>query len=233
MPAAADLQTLELKRLEEVLVNRNVGSILAAALAVAALAAPAAPAAPVKAKPVRDLGSIKRELWAAEAGVETAAASLRGLQAIAFDSQAYEPVVATQLRDRAERILLESEQHLSKLWKVPGQDDATLRKVASLQDAVRRLRERVQKLGQPTRAQIEPRPDPRRGAGAGEATADAGAPEVPGHKPDGGSMPPPGSEAILDVRAELKTVDAELALVEAEARKLTEHYGIADELHAR
>jgi hypothetical protein len=210
------------------LVNRNVGSILAAALAVAALAVPAAPE---RAKSARDLGSIKRELWAAESSIETAGASLRGLQAIVGDSQAYEPGVATQLRDRAERLLSEAEQRLSQLWKVPGQDDATLRKVASLQDAVRRLRERVQKLGQPTRAQIELRPDTRRGAS--EATQDAGTTGGPGHKPDGGAiMPPAGSEAMLDMRAELKTVGAELALVEGQARKLTEHYGIADELPA-
>jgi hypothetical protein len=208
--------------------NRNVGSIVAVALALpAALAFPAAQA---RAKAAQDLGSIKRELWATEADIETAGSSLRGLQAIAFDSQAYEPRLATQLRDRAARLLREGEQHLSQLWKVPGQEDATLRQVAALQDAVRKLRERVQKLGQPTRAQVEPPPDTPRDPGA--RAEDGGTPDAARLKPDAGAMPPAGSEATLELQAELKAVAAQLELVEGQARKLTEHYGIADELPA-
>ncbi|GAC1340271.1 MAG: hypothetical protein NVSMB23_10320 [Myxococcales bacterium] len=209
--------------------NRTVGSILAALLAL-----PDAFALPTgggeAAEDACELGSIKRELWATEAAVDVAAANLRGLQAIAGDSQAYEPSLATQLRDRAVGRLVEAEQHLSQLWRTPGQEDGMLRQVASLQDAVRRLRERVQKLGQSTRAQVEPRPDTRRGASADPQGVRPAGP-APGKR--AGPMPPADSEAMLDARAEIKTALAQVGQVEDQARKLTERYGIADALPGR
>jgi plasmid stabilization system protein ParE len=104
-----------------------------------------------------DLGAAKRELWSTLVAVEDVSAALRGLQAIAGDSQAYDVAVAGELRDRAAQDLRRAEQHLGRLWRLPGQEDGTLQKVAAVQDALRKLRERVQRLGRgPTCARAPP-----------------------------------------------------------------------------
>lgn len=171
-----------------------------------------------------ELGPLKRELWTAQVGVEQAQVALRGLAALVGDSQAYDAAVAGELRNRAGQDLRKAEQQLGRLWRVRGQDDAALRKVASVQDSVRKLGERVARLGRATRAPLDPRPDLRKGADGGSA----GGPKAP----DDGWMPPPGSEALQATRSELRAAWADAEQIRGELRKLAEGYGISDELPA-
>jgi hypothetical protein len=184
-------------------------------LVLAALAAGAVRAAV-------DLGAAKRELWSTLVAVEEVRATLRGLQAIAGDSQAYDVAVAGELRDRAEQDLRRAEQHLGRLWRLPpGQDDETLKKVAAVQDGLRKLRERLQRLGRGTRTPGDPRPDLRQGA--------AGRP--PSAPPrDDSWVPPPGSAALEAMIAGLKAVQRDLETASADLRALGNAYQIAGEL---
>jgi plasmid stabilization system protein ParE len=183
-------------------------------LVLAALAAGAVPA-------VVDLGAAKRELWSTLVAVEEVRATLRGLQAIAGDSQAYDVAVAGELRERAEQDLRRAEQHLGRIWRLPGQDDETLKKVAAAQDELRKLRERVQRLGRGTRTLVDPRPDLRQGA--------AGRPPSPPTRDDSW-MPPPGSAALQDMIAGLKAVQRDLETAPADLRALGNAYQVAGEL---
>lgn len=171
-----------------------------------------------------ELGAVKRELWSAQVGVEQAQVALRGLAAQIGDPQAYDAAVASELRDRAGQDLRKAEQQLGRLWRVRGQDDAALRRVASVQDSVRKLRERVMRLGRATRAALDPRPDLRKGA-------DGGPPGGP-RAADEGSMPPLGGEALQSARAELRAVWSDAEEIRAELRKLAEGYGVASALPA-
>ena len=196
-----------------------------AAWVVGALAAlVASEAGAVEAK--IDLGSIKRELWSADVGLEQASVSLRGLGVIADDDQAYDPQVAGELRSRVVQDLRSAEQHLGRLWQVPGQDDARMRQIAALQDSMRGLRERVEKLGHTTRAGLDPRPDTRKGATLPSAHALRQASE----QADEMWMPPRGSEALQDTRAELKTVWGDLQQVEEQNKQLADVYKVEDRL---
>jgi plasmid stabilization system protein ParE len=168
-----------------------------------------------------DLGAAKRELWSTLVAVEEVSAALRGLQAIAGDSQAYDVTVAGELRDRAAQDLRRAEQHLGRLWRLPGQEDATLQKVASAQDALRKLRERVQRLGRGTRTPVDPRPDLRQGAAGRPPSAPA---------LDDSWMPPPGSAALEDMITGLKAVLRDLDAASADLRALGGAYQVAGEL---
>lgn len=189
----------------------------AKAIWMSALAAAFLGSAPARAL---ELGAVKRELWSAQVGVEQAQVALRGLSAIAGDSQAYDAAVAGELRDRAGQDLRKAEQQVGRLWRVPGQDDETLRHVASVQDSVRKLRERVQRLGRATRAKVDARPDLRKGAAGGSQA----------RAQDDDWMPAAGSEALQDTRVELRALWGQVESIEGELRKLAEGYRIADEL---
>ena len=189
------------------------------ALLLGAAIAGQAGAAPAKV----DLGAVKRELWSADVGLEQASVSFRGLDAIAGDDQAYDPQVAGELRSRVVQDLRRAEQHLGLLWQVPGQDDAKMRKVAELQDSMRGVRERVENLGRRTRAGFDPRADTRKGAGRVP-------PRARTLKQDDPRMPPLGSEALLDTRADLKAVWGALQEVQEKTKQLAEGYEVADRL---
>ena len=183
-------------------------------LVLAALAAGAVPA-------VVDLGAAKRELWSTLVAVEEVSAALRGLQAIAGDSQAYDVTAAGELRNRAAEDLRRAEQHLGRLWRLPGQDDGNLQKVASAQDSLRKLRERVQRLGRATRTPVDPRPDLRQGA--------VGRPPD-GPTPDDNWMPPAGSAALQNMSTGLQAVQRDLDAASADLRALGDAYQVAGEL---
>jgi hypothetical protein len=186
----------------------------AALLVLAASAAAAAPGA-------LDLGAVKRELWTTLIAVEEVSAALRGLQAIAGDSQAYDGPLAGEIRNRAVQDLKCAEQRLGRLWRVPGQDDSTLAKVASMQDTLRGLRERVQGLGRTTQKLVDPRPDLRQGVGA----------RPPGvtHL-DENWMPPARSAALQDMYTGLQAVERDLEAASADLRALAGTYQVAGEL---
>jgi hypothetical protein len=186
-------------------------------IAVLVLAASAAGAA----RAAVDRGAAKRELWSTLVAVDEASVDLRGLQAITGDSQAYDVAAAGELRNRAAQDLRRAEQHLGRLWRLPGQEDGTLQKVASTQDALRNLRDRVQRLGRANRTPVDARPDLRQGAGGRPSAAPP---------PDESWMPTPGSAALQDMYTGLQSVQRDLDAASADLRALGDIYQVAGEL---